>query len=140
MARKKANIENFQTEGNSNFMALYFDMFDSKAWKQLTATDINLYLNMRRKYTARYTKGILTKSNRNDISMVKKEYLRLMSQRSFEKSIDHLIELGFIKVIESRYSTRECTIYGFSDMWQVYGTNKFIIKEEWKRSSSQISI
>ena len=60
-----------------------------------------------------------------------------MNQRTFYKSIDKLIELGFVKVIRNGYAAKICNIYGFSDMWKVYGTKGFEVKEEFKRLSKQ---
>lgn len=128
MARKKKQIyESFQTSQPTNFMMIYWDMMDSKAWKELTAHDIQLYIHMLRKYHRKVSKRTIYDSNKDNISIPKKEYKELMHQSTFEKSIDHLIELGFIKLIENRYNVRKCNIYGFCDMWQNYGTNDFNI-------------
>lgn len=135
MAKKKPIYETFQTaRPNGNFMMLYFDMLDSEAWQELTAHEIQLYLYMLRKYQRKVTKGQIWNSNKDNISIPKKEYRELMHQSTFEKSIDHLIELGFILLIENRYKTRQCHIYGFCDMWQKYGTKDFHIKPEYKRN------
>lgn len=134
MAKKKPTYETFQTaRPNGNFMMLYFDMLDSEAWQELTAHEIQLYLYMLRKYQRKVTKGQIWDSNKENISIPNKEYSKLMHRNTFEKSIDHLIELGFIKLIENRYKTRQCNIYGFCDMWQSYGDKDFYIKPEWMR-------
>ncbi len=134
MAKKKRTFESFQTgKSNSNFISLFWDMYDSEAWQQLTAHDIQLYLYMLRKYQRKVTNGQIWDSNRDNISVPAKEYRKLMHQATFEKCIDHLIELGFIKLIENRYKTRQCNIYGFTDTWQKYGTKEFIVKPEHKR-------
>ena len=134
--KRKNTSESFQTgRPSGNFMMLYFDMMDSLAWQELKAHDIQLYLYMRRKYTCKVTKGQIWGSNKDNISVPAKEYRQIMHQATFEKSIDNLIDLGFIKLIENRYKTRQCNIYGFSDTWQKYGTKEFYIKPEHKRKN-----
>jgi len=136
MAKKKRTFESFQTsKSNGNFMMLYLDMVDSEAWQQLTAYDIQLYLHMLRKYQRKTTKGQIWDSNSDNISIPAKEYRQIMHQATFEKCIDHLIEVGFLKLIENRYKTRQCNIYGFTDTWQKYGTKEFNVEPEHKRKN-----
>jgi hypothetical protein len=138
LAKKRKQVyESFETSCRSNFVALYWDMLDSKAWQELTAHDIQLYIYMRRKYQRKVTNGQIWDSNKDNISIPRNEYLKLMHQQTFEKSIDHLIDLGFIKLIENRYAVRKCNIYGFNDMWAKYGTDEFYIKPEWRRTFKQ---
>lgn len=133
MSTRKQNYRPFQSKKGGHFITLFDDMVESKAWEQLTANDIILYLYMLKKFKIKYNHGMVEKSNECNISMPKQEYLKLMHQVTFFKSIDHLINMGFIKVVEDRYSTRQCTIYGFNDAWKYYGTNTFKIKDEWRR-------
>jgi hypothetical protein len=138
MARKKKSNESFQTgKVNGRFSMLYWDMYDSAAWQELTAKDIQLYLHMLRKYQRINTNGIIHGSNKDNISVTEKDYLKFMAKETFWKSIDHLIELGFVKLIRNGYASRECNIYGFNDEWQRYGTEAFHIKNEWLRTLSQ---
>lgn len=144
MARNKKQIyEDFQASKPTNFMVIYWDMYDSKAWSELTAKDIQLYMHMLRKYHRKVTSGMIYDSNKDNISVTETTtknsigYSEFMAKETFWKSIDHLIELGFIKLIRNGYSTRQCNIYGFSDMWQKYGTKEFHIKPEWLRMKSQ---
>ena len=132
-SKPKIVYENWQTNGNSNFMQIFHDMFDSKAWQALNAHDRDLYMHMLRKYQRKVLHGNIENTNYDNISMVKNEYEKFMNARTFSKSIDNLIEHGFIKVIKNGYSTRTCNIYGFNDAWKFYGTNNFKIKNEWKR-------
>jgi len=136
---KKQNYRPCQSTKGGHFLALYDDMVESKAWEQLTANDTVLYIAIAIKFKPKYINGILVTTNENDLSIVKKEYLKLMHQTTFFKAIDHLIDLGFIKVVESRYALRESTIYGLSNMWYYYDTNEFIIKNECKRVKNRTS-
>jgi hypothetical protein len=146
--KKKLNYESFETRGNSYFISLYNDMLNSEAWKKLNAHDIKLYLYFKTKYHRKVINGIIENSNRDDITFPKKTYGSkpdqigyedIMNQRTFFKSIDNLIELGFIRVIQNRWTTREATIYGFSDMWKYYGTEKFKISHRDRRAKGRIS-
>lgn len=80
-------------------------------------------MHMLRKYQRKVLHGNIENTNYDNISMVKNEYEKFMNARTFSKSIDNLIEHGFIRVIK----------YGFNDAWKFYGTNIFKIKNEWKR-------
>lgn len=154
--KRKQNYESFETGGQSNFISIYWDMFDSKAWGELSAHDIKLYIYFKRKHHRHVLKGIVYGSNKDNITFPKKTYgdkpdelgyEDIMSQKTFANSIDHLINFGFVRVVQHRWNVRLSTIYGFNDMWKQYGTNKFkvlnkdrrvtgIITEEHKRAIS----
>lgn len=143
-AKKKIVYESFQTgRPTGNFMMLYWDMLDSKAWQELTGNEIQLYLYMLRKYQRKNSNGIIYETNSENISAPENTtkgntgYSEFMNKRMFWKCIDHLIELGFVKLVENRYATRQANIYGFNDMWQKYGTKEFYIKSEWLRTDNQ---
>lgn len=137
--KKKSNYQSFQSSGGGRMAAIYFDMIDSNAWKELTGNDIKLYIQMLKKYTATYSKGMLISSNKDNIEMHRAQYTKFMSKPTFETCIDHLIELGFVKVIEYKpqSGSRTLLIYGFNDMWKHYGTNKFYIKDSWRRAKNR---
>lgn len=149
MARKNKKIyESFETRGNSNFICLYIDMITSEAWKELNAYDIKLYLYFKTKFHRKVINGIIENSNKDNITFPKKTYgskldeigyEEIMNQRTFFNSIDKLIELGFIRVVQHRWNIRESTIYGFSDMWKNYGTEKFKISNKDRRAKGIIS-
>lgn len=129
----KKVFEQWQTNGNSNFMQIFHDFFDSKAWQDLTAHERDLYLFMLRKHQRSRSFGSVENSNFNNISMPKSEYEKIMSNRTFYKAIDNLIEHGFVKVVRSGYAEKICNIYSFSDEWKQYGNKNFEIKNEWRR-------
>jgi len=105
------------------------DMMSSKAWKSLSVHSRVLYMEMKCKYTG---------NNQNDISFTYKEAAEIMNDRTFTKSIDQLIETGFIKLIEQNWTTRRPNIYGFSDQWKLYGTKDFNVKPRMKRLSANL--
>ncbi|WP_160676749.1 hypothetical protein [Clostridium sp. C8-1-8] len=149
MVKKKKKIyESFETWGKSNFISIYIDMINSKAWKELNAYDITLYVYFKSKFHRKVLNGIVENSNKDNITFPKKTYGSkldeigyedIMNQRTFFNSIDKLIELGFIRVVQHRWTIRESTIYGFSDMWKNYGTEKFMIYKKDRRAKGIIS-
>lgn len=127
------NYEEFETKGNSNFAAIYFDMINSEAWKSLKGNSIKVYMIMRSKYVRKIIKGQIVSTNRDNISISYKE--TGLSQQAFEKAIDELIASGFIKVnqYKPQGGFKKLIIYGFNDQWKYYNTPSFKIKDEWKR-------
>jgi hypothetical protein len=93
-------------------------MMESKAWCELSSYAIQAYLLIKIKYRG---------ENENDISLTYKEGIEHMTKRRFTKAIDELIEYGFIVMVKHRQNTRECNLYGLSDMWQQYDTEGFKI-------------
>ena len=115
---------------NGAFTKISNDMIKSKAWKELSLRQQGLYLHLKTKFTKYKNQD----TNVNNISMPKKEAKTLYGDlKTFRKDIDVLIEKGFIKQIKSGWNTRTANIYGFSDKWKLYGTDKFIIPESDKR-------
>lgn len=76
----------------------------------------------------------LVSSNKDNLCYTEKQYKSHgITKRIFDKNIDNLIEWGLIKIIKYRFETRECTIYGMSEMWLNWGTKDFKIEECDKR-------
>lgn len=121
MGKKYRTYESFETNG-SNYIALYYDMFDSKAWKSLTSHSRDLYLYMRRKYSRTVCNVGIIKSNKDNISVTEPEIKenKLMSISTFWDSIDSLIDKGFIIVKHrgTRFDEKKCNIYAFHDGWK----------------------
>ena len=98
------------------------DMMDSKAWQSLSRSQRCLYLELKRKFTAKVVNGKIISDNAKDISMPTSEATKLYSNlRLFRTDIDALINCGFIDCIRGGYTTRTANIYGFSDRWIKYG-------------------
>jgi hypothetical protein len=143
--RNTYSVEPFEThtDRNSSFLRLHHYLIDSAAWQDLTPNAQSLYLRMKHKYRAKYGKKYkpLLQSNSLDISIVKREYSAwksnaggYWSSRTFANTIDELIAHGFVILCRSQYAERKCNIYGFSDSWKWYGTDKFHVKPEHYRS------
>lgn len=138
MARKSKKIhQNFESRhDNGKFTKICDDMIQSKAWKQLTVSQIGLYFILKTKFT-RHKDGTY---NTLDISMPRSEWSQMYGRKTtFDKDIDALIEYGFIKVVLYRGNQRECTIYGFSDKWQLYGQDLFKIHPYERRPKDTLS-
>lgn len=133
MLGKKSTYEDFETNGNSNFAAMYFDMLNSQVWKALSGNSIKVYMLMRSKYIRKIVKGEVASTNKDNISISYKE--SGLSQKTFEKAIDDLIDSGFIKVNEYKPQGgfKKVIVYGFNNQWKYYNTSKFKIKDKWKR-------
>ena len=131
MARKKKDygfkpFEKNVRSADNHHVRITRNMMESKAWKELTVHSRVLYMEMKAKYNG---------TNDNDISYTYTEGTELMSKLTFTKSMDQLIELGFIKIVSQGWNVREPNIYGFHDMWLHYGTKAFEVKPRSKRSS-----
>ena len=120
---------------NYDFTKICRDMQRSKAWKELSLRQHGLYLYLKAKFTVN---SRTLENNSQDISIPTSEAKKLYGDlRTFRKDIDKLIELGFIKQNISGVPTMSVTIYGLSDKWKYYGTDKFNItkaEERYKRS------
>lgn len=106
------------------FTKICKDMMNSLAWQKLNLRQRGLYLTMKKKFTKYKDQS----TNVDDISMPTNELKQFYGDmRTFRKDIDTLIEYGFVKCIAIGWNTRTCNIYGFSDKWKLYGTDKFLI-------------
>ena len=56
------------------------------------------------------------------------------AELNWDADIDTLIELGFIKLVQSGWNTRTVNIYGLSGKWKLYGTSDFKISLTDKRN------
>jgi hypothetical protein len=134
--RKRRLFEVFESSrDNGKFYKLSDDMVQSQAWQELSLTERGLYLEFKVKYT-KHKDGT---DNRNNITMPNSEYSKLLNERTYWKAIDRLIDLGFMKVIENRWNTRESTIYGFNDQWKYYGTPEFSVTDRDRRAKRNYS-
>lgn len=116
---------------NYDFTKICRDMQRSKAWKELSLRQHGLYLYLKAKFTVN---SRTLENNSQDISIPTSEAKKLYGDlRTFRKDIDKLIELGFIKQNISGVPTMSVTIYGLSDKWKYYGTDKFNITDLEKR-------
>lgn len=125
---------NYSFESTNNrydFTKICRDMQKSEAWKQLKLRQIGLYFLLKSKFTVN-SKTLET--NAENISFTTSEAKKYYGDlRTFRADMDILINLGFIKQVMSGVPRMEPSIYGFSDKWKDYGTDKFNIPDRDKR-------
>ncbi|MCL6457654.1 MAG: hypothetical protein K6T85_06575 [Gorillibacterium sp.] len=131
MAKKKRDYKFRPFEGvgiNGKHLRITDSMMDSTAWQELSPHAIVLYVYFKKKFNY---------SNEDNISFTYKEGTQLMKGDTFTKSLDQLIDLGFIKILQSGWSNRTASIYGFNDQWKYYGTKDFHVISRVKRTKNK---
>lgn len=123
------------TNQRYDFTKICRDMQKSEAWKQLKPRQIGLYFLFKAKFTVN---SKTLENNAENISFTTSEAKKYYGDlRTFRADVDTLINLGFIKQIMSGVQRMEASIYGFSDRWKEYGTDKFSIPANDKRYKSK---
>ena len=123
----------FESTGESNDTSanIYISMLMSKAWKELSAKQHELYLYCKAQYYAEKKKPIADNSLSFTMNQSKwrdlYELYTSSNKNSFYRDMNVLIEHGFIRCIYCGSTTRTKSIYEFSDKWQKYGTPAFEI-------------
>lgn len=122
---------------------LYFpkDIIGSKAFWELTATAIRVYMVFRNKIivtpfigskSERAKKGKYTFPNIDTLQFTYKEAQETygIPRATFRCAIDQLIEVGFIDLTKAGSGLhRDVSLYGISERWRAYGTDEFIVKK-----------
>lgn len=122
--------------GNGKFTKITQDMMDTKVWEKLTLSQRGLYLELKSKFT----KGPDETFNTNNISMPKGDWIKFYTSKiTFDRDMDNLIELGFIRVILYQGNLRKPTIYGFSEQWKFYDTDMFRITNKDRRPKDTLT-
>jgi hypothetical protein len=120
---------------NGRFIKWACDMQSSPAWEQLKISQIGLYLILKSKFTL-----VSGEFNTNNISFPKSEWIKYYSRKPpFDKDIDALINLGFIRVIIYQANLKKPTIYGFSDQWKFYNTEEFNVTDKDRRPKNTLT-
>lgn len=137
MSRKpKINCEPFECSPYESkaFVRIFLDMVNSPAFKDLSYKQQLLYFYMKTQFCQKDSK----KPNGKHLQFyfnrgLYKNTLELYSNDGqFRKDRDALIKHGFIICVENGFNTRSKSIYQFSDKWQNYGTEKFILQPNQK--------
>ena len=122
---RQANFLPFESASkNSAYARITRNMVKSRAWQELNTFEQVLYLHLKLKYKP---------GSEKDLSFTYKEGEKLMSKRTFTKSIDKLIAVGLVDLIRHAPYSQACNIYGLSDRWHDYGTVDFRDKKRPKR-------
>ena len=112
---QKKKKKKFKYEGR--FAGITHKQRESEAFDGLTIHAKWLYLEFRFKYNG---------ENEHNIIFTIKEAKKIMSESTFRKARNQLIERGFIDIIKRGGLEKQPTIYGLSDRWKKYGTKEFI--------------
>lgn len=89
----------------------------SKGFEELNITAKWLFIEFRLRY-----KG----DNPRNIIFLGSEAERIMNKRTFRKGCKDLIKLGFLDLVRRGGFYKIPHIYGLSNRWRSYGSNKFI--------------
>lgn len=140
MAKKKAPTHRpFESRTErGKFIKVCEDMMDSLAWQELNRSQRYLYIEFKRKYTARTVNGVVAEDNSRNISIPASEARKLYGNlETFRGDIDALIERGFIDLVHSGWNTRTANIYGFSERWKGYGQPGYAVPKSSRRPKSE---
>jgi hypothetical protein len=110
------------------FSKFHESLFSSKAWQGLTVYSKVLYIEISRKFN-----GL----NEDNISITYDEGGKLMNKKTFTKSLDQLIEHGFIRIVEHNPHNAKCNIYALHTAWHQYGTEGFKVVKRASRKLKQ---
>ena len=130
MKKKKYIKKMFESSGNSSDVSanIYESMITSKAWKALKPTQKVLYLTMKLQYYSQKNKPI--QENRASFYFNQSKWLNqyelysIGNKNGFYRDLKELIKKGFINCLSSGHTTRERSVYEFSDRWQGYSPKK----------------
>ena len=100
-----------------HFYMLTREMMQSIAWRKLDTYAIAAFIHIAIKYNGK---------NRDDLSLTYAEAKQLMAAHRFKKSIDMLVEFGFIDLVRSGGVWKKCNIFALSERWRLFGTDKFV--------------
>lgn len=122
--------KSFESTGVSSDTSanIYMSMLMSPAWAQLSAQQKTLYLYCKAQYYGEKQKpeddALCFTMNQSKWCGLYKLYQK-SNASGFYRDISKLIEFGFIRCVSCGSTTRTKSVYGFSDMWQHYGTEAF---------------
>jgi len=111
MKKKKKN------KIDGSYSVIEHSIINSEAWKGLNVYTKWLYFEFKLRFFG---------DNRNKIIFPYREAIKIMTNRTFIKCKNKLIERGFIDIRKRGGFYHEPTIYGLSERWRKYGTKDFI--------------
>lgn len=122
--------KSFESTGVSSDTSanIYMSMLLSSAWCELSAQQQRLYMYCKAQYYAQKDKP---GGNPEYFTMNQSKWCDMYglykknNAAAFYRDMEALIEYGFIRCVECGSTTRTKSVYGFSDMWQHYGTEAF---------------
>lgn len=120
--------------------AIYWQrkMLVSRAWRSLNgaAKTVLADFMMKRTMTAQKQPGRKTTYVVTNNGQLKYSYWEAarngFSRPQFQRSIDALIDHGFLDITHQSLGPGDCTLYGLVDRWRDWGTDRFVEKKREK--------
>lgn len=131
MSKKKNVRKDFESlkPSGDTFARIYKTMVTSEAFKSLSKKQRLLYVYMKMEYYGQPNKN---RPDKNKLELFyfnrgiyKNKYELYTNDGSFYRDRDALIEKGFIDCVRNGLTTRQKSIYRFSNRWRQYGTPYF---------------
>ena len=96
------------------------EMLHSKAWQTLSCHARSAYIEIKLKSNGK---------NEDNLSFTYKEASKIMHRNTYARVIRELVDHGLIKVVRSGGLNNRCNIFGLSERWRIYGTERFVAGE-----------
>jgi len=113
MKKKKKNKNSI----DGSYSVIEHNIINSEAWKDLNVHAKWLYFEFKLRYHG---------DNKYKIIFPCREAIEIMTNRTFIKCRNRLIENGLIDIIKRGGFYHQATIYGLSERWRKFGTKDFI--------------
>ena len=134
--------------GNSRTVVIEKDLINSSAFRSLRSCAVHVYLDFLGKRRLKENKYRKNRGPRWDIinnGEIEYTYSEAekkgISKPSFARSIDQLVEHGFIDIADTGAGVyRMKTLYSISTRWKDWGTEKFVEKKRPRRSRRHAGI
>ena len=124
MAKSKDKVINTEWEAirnNDRYVSLSHSLLTSAAYRDLTWRQRALYIELKRRYWRKVSRGAIIDSNDGKIHFTKSEqadFYGYDAAKEFRADMKALCDHGFVTVTFRGGSTRMPNQYGFSPEWQ----------------------
>lgn len=123
------------------FSSVYLSMFQSEAWRGLTAKQRDLYYHCKLQLHADSKSFPKEERLRGCFTFNRYKWLTEYglyteaNQRGFYRDMDNLILRGFVDCIRQGQRTKEKNLYRMSDRWQHFGLDSYDVPAKYMTSS-----
>ena len=121
----------FESNGRGGaYAAIYLNMLESPAWRDLTASQKVLYLACKSHYFGdkENPDGDERNFSMNRAKWLKYGLYKPGNAEGFYRDMEQLILHGFVRCIHQGKANHQKNIYQFSDKWARYGNDDFLIE------------
>lgn len=135
--KKKYQKKDFESTGESYDVSanIYLSMIKSEAWEALTKNQKLLYVYLNLQYYSQKRKP--NKDNKAMFYFNQTKWLNeyklysIGNKKSYYNDMEQLIIKGFIDCVSSGKTTREKSIYQYSNRWQNYNKNNEYVEPKY---------